>query len=118
MRSWNELPDDELSDDGDTMQVAMLMRLAPRAFAGWIMLNLGMTAHAVQRNGSVGAALLLVNAFQLLYVVDSVWFESAILTTMDITQEGFGFMLVCPPPLPLFLLSPGGPTASHQGCGC
>lgn len=27
------------------------------------------------------------------YVADSLWFEPAILTTMDITTEGFGFML-------------------------
>lgn len=27
------------------------------------------------------------------YVADALWFEPAILTTMDITTEGFGFML-------------------------
>ena len=30
---------------------------------------------------------------QKLYVLDALWFERAILTTMDITSDGFGFML-------------------------
>lgn len=39
------------------------------------------------------AAVLLVLLFQLHYVCDAVWNEGAILTTMDITSDGFGFML-------------------------
>lgn len=31
--------------------------------------------------------------WQGLYVLDALWFERAILTTMDITSDGFGFML-------------------------
>ena len=30
---------------------------------------------------------------QGLYVLDALWFEPAILTTMDITSEGLGYML-------------------------
>lgn len=44
-------------------------------------------------SGSVSPALCLVCAFQALYVLDALWFEPAILTTMDITTDGFGFML-------------------------
>jgi hypothetical protein len=32
-------------------------------------------------------------ALQLYYVLDALWNEAAILTTMDITTDGFGFML-------------------------
>ena len=32
-------------------------------------------------------------SFRALYVVDALWFEPAILTTMDVTTDGFGFML-------------------------
>lgn len=32
-------------------------------------------------------------AFHGLYVLDALWLEKAILTTMDITTDGFGFML-------------------------
>ena len=35
----------------------------------------------------------LVTAFHTIYVVDSLWLESHILTTMDITSDGLGFML-------------------------
>lgn len=41
----------------------------------------------------VSIEMVLINAFQLLYVLDGLWFEPSILTTMDITSEGFGFML-------------------------
>ena len=41
----------------------------------------------------VSIEMLMINAFQLLYVVDGLWYEPSILTTMDITSEGFGFML-------------------------
>jgi delta14-sterol reductase/lamin-B receptor len=37
--------------------------------------------------------MILVNIFQFLYVWDALYQESAILTTMDITTDGFGFML-------------------------
>jgi hypothetical protein len=47
------------------------------------------TALAMQ----LSTAMVLVNAFQLLYVLDCLYFEPSILTTMDITTEGFGFML-------------------------
>ena len=37
--------------------------------------------------------MMLVCAFHAIYVLDSLWLEPAILTTMDITSDGFGFML-------------------------
>ena len=43
--------------------------------------------------GHVTPALALVCAFQGWYVLDALYFEDAILTTMDITSDGFGFML-------------------------
>lgn len=46
-----------------------------------------------QEAGHVSASLVLVVAFHALYVLDAVWAEKAILTTMDITTDGFGFML-------------------------
>lgn len=47
----------------------------------------------VQLHGRVSAAMALVCAFHGLYVADALWHEPAILTTMDITTDGFGFML-------------------------
>lgn len=48
----------------------------------------------MQDLGHVTIAMLLVCAFHGLYVWDAMWSEKAILTTMDITTDGFGFMLV------------------------
>lgn len=43
--------------------------------------------------GYVSIPMMMVNVFQGLYVWDALFFERAILTTMDITTDGFGFML-------------------------
>ena len=48
----------------------------------------------MQDLGHVTLALVLVCGFHGLYVWDALWSEKAILTTMDITTDGFGFMLV------------------------
>lgn len=45
------------------------------------------------QTGSVSPAMLLVLAFHAVYVADALLHEGAILTTMDITTDGFGFML-------------------------
>ncbi|KAF7701455.1 hypothetical protein HF521_002620 [Silurus meridionalis] len=47
----------------------------------------------VELRGSPSVSMLLVNAFQLLYVTDALWNEEAVLSTMDIVHDGFGFML-------------------------
>lgn len=39
------------------------------------------------------AWMTLVVIFESYYIIDAVWNESAILTTMDITTDGFGWML-------------------------
>ena len=60
---------------------------------GWVVLNLGMAHKQFQLTGAVSPSMVLVNVFQAIYVLDSLVFERAILTTMDITTDGFGFML-------------------------
>jgi len=60
---------------------------------GWAVLNAAMAAKQHQTFGSVSVSMIMVNAFQLIYVIDALWNEAAILTTMDITTDGFGFML-------------------------
>jgi len=59
---------------------------------GWALLNLAFAARQAERHG-LGVGMLLVNGFQLWYVADGLYNERAILTTMDITTDGFGFML-------------------------
>ncbi|KFP93764.1 Lamin-B receptor [Haliaeetus albicilla] len=62
---------------------------------GWVVINLAMllAEMKVHNQSMPSLSMILVNSFQLLYVVDALWNEEAILTTMDITHDGFGFML-------------------------
>lgn len=46
-----------------------------------------------QQMGYVSTSMWLVCLFQFIYVLDALWFEKAILSTMDIVHDGFGFML-------------------------
>ncbi|CAG9467367.1 unnamed protein product [Pedinophyceae sp. YPF-701] len=60
---------------------------------GWVLINGCMAVKQATLLGRVTNSMVLVNIFQLIYAVDALWFEKAILTTMDITTDGFGFML-------------------------
>lgn len=60
---------------------------------GWAGLNLAMAYRQYTQLGRVTNSMVLVNVFQALYVADALWYEPAILSTMDITTDGFGFML-------------------------
>ncbi|KAI9679755.1 MAG: erg24, C-14 sterol reductase [Caeruleum heppii] len=60
---------------------------------GWLLLDLAFIAHQYRTYGFVTDSIILVTLFQSIYVLDALWMEPAILTTMDITADGFGFML-------------------------
>jgi delta14-sterol reductase len=60
---------------------------------GWMLFNFAFMAHQYKTYGFITDSLVLVTAFQTLYVLDSFWMESAILTTIDIIFDGFGWML-------------------------
>ncbi|GBF96191.1 delta(14)-sterol reductase [Raphidocelis subcapitata] len=77
---------------GGALDVKEFCELYP-GMIGWALLNLAFAAAQARDHGRVGAGMLLVNAFQLWYVADGLANERAILTTMDITTDGFGFML-------------------------
>jgi hypothetical protein len=61
---------------------------------GWLVLNV---VYAIRQfdalHGELSDSMVLVQLFQAWYVVDALWNESAILTTMDITTDGLGWML-------------------------
>ena len=61
---------------------------------GWVIIDLGMLQKQYEQLGYVSAPMLLVCTFQFIYVCDAIWFEKAILSTMDIVHDGFGFMLI------------------------
>ena len=61
---------------------------------GWVFINYCMMAKQYDIYGVVTPSMFLVCLFQAWYILDSLWFEDAVLTTMDIVHDGFGFMLV------------------------
>jgi protein-S-isoprenylcysteine O-methyltransferase Ste14 len=61
---------------------------------GWIVLDLGMAAAQYEKYGEVSIAMWAVIALQTAYVFNTFWNESWLLTTIDIQQERFGWMLV------------------------
>jgi Delta14-sterol reductase len=60
---------------------------------GWLIFDLAFMARQYATHGYVTDSMLLTVGFQGLYVLDAIYMEPAILTTMDITTDGFGFML-------------------------
>lgn len=62
----------------------------------WVLIDISMLCEqAVRRGGlqNVTYSMWLVLAFQGFYVADALYNEPAVFTTMDITTDGFGFML-------------------------
>ncbi len=59
----------------------------------WIFFTFMMAHAEYEREGALSVPMILVCLFQLIYTVDFYWFEDAMLTTWDINQENYGFML-------------------------
>lgn len=75
-----------------TTDIKSFMELRP-GMLGWVILDLAFVAHQYRAHGYVSDSIILLTLFQALYVFDALWMEKAILTTIDITTDGFGFML-------------------------
>ncbi|KAM0791732.1 hypothetical protein ACM66B_004000 [Microbotryomycetes sp. NB124-2] len=59
----------------------------------WLVIDLAMIAKQYNDIGRVTDSILLTVAFHAWYILDAEYNETAIFTTMDITTDGFGFML-------------------------
>lgn len=75
-----------------TIDIKAFCELRP-GMLGWVLLNLAFCAHQYKVYGYVSDSIIFITSFQALYVFDALYMEPAILTTMDITTDGFGFML-------------------------
>lgn len=60
----------------------------------WILIDLAMMHHQYLKYGHVSASILMVTVFQMYYVVDAIYYESGLVSVIDTTVDGFGFMLV------------------------
>ncbi|KAK5165923.1 erg24, C-14 sterol reductase [Saxophila tyrrhenica] len=74
------------------VDIKAFMELRP-GMLGWIMLDLAFAAKQYKSYGYITDSMLMVIISQSVYVFDALYMEEAILTTMDITRDGFGFML-------------------------
>lgn len=62
----------------------------------WVIINISLACEQATRRGGLDKitdSMWLVLAFQTWYVTDGLYNEPALFTTMDITSDGFGFML-------------------------
>ncbi|KAH8716866.1 ergosterol biosynthesis ERG4/ERG24 [Phaeosphaeriaceae sp. PMI808] len=60
---------------------------------GWVIMDLAFIMKQYRNFGRVTDSIILITVAQTVYVLDSLYMEPAILTTMDIIQDGFGMML-------------------------
>lgn len=92
LNSRFSLPIPFVSETARTIDIGVFCETRP-GLTGWIILNLSNIAHQYRTYGYVTDSILLITGAQALYVLDALYMESAILTTMDIIMDGFGFML-------------------------
>lgn len=77
---------------GGTIDIKCFCELRP-GMLGWLLLDLAFMTHQYKSYGFVTDSIVLVTLFHAFYIFDALWHEPAVLTTMDITTDGFGFML-------------------------
>ncbi|KAI1781383.1 ERG4/ERG24 ergosterol biosynthesis protein [Hypoxylon cercidicola] len=68
------------------------MELRP-GMLGWVLLNCAFVAKQYRTFGFVSDSIVFTSVVQTMYVLDGIFMEPAILTTIDIINDGFGFML-------------------------
>jgi protein-S-isoprenylcysteine O-methyltransferase Ste14 len=68
------------------------MELRP-GLLGWIVLDCAFVAAQYRHYGYLTDSIVIVTLAQSIYVFDALYMEPAILTTIDIISDGFGFML-------------------------
>ncbi|KAJ5894167.1 Delta(14)-sterol reductase [Penicillium taxi] len=86
------LPIPFVSEASRTVDIKVFMEMRP-GLLGWTILNLSNVAHQYRTHGYITDSILLVTAFQGFYILDALYMEPAIMTTMDVIMDGFGFML-------------------------
>ncbi|OJJ47634.1 hypothetical protein ASPZODRAFT_151107 [Penicilliopsis zonata CBS 506.65] len=86
------LPIPFVSETARTIDIKVFCELRP-GLLGWLILNLSHIAYQHRTYGYITDSIVLVTAFQGFYVLDSFYMEPAIMTTMDVIMDGFGFML-------------------------
>ncbi|KAE8314963.1 ergosterol biosynthesis ERG4/ERG24 [Aspergillus transmontanensis] len=87
-----QLPIPFVSEASRTIDIKVWCEMRP-GLLGWNILNLSNIARQYRTYGYVTDSIVLSTAFQLFYVLDGLYMEPAVLTTMDVIMDGLGFML-------------------------
>lgn len=59
----------------------------------WVIINLSMAHHQYSKYGYVSDSMVLVNLVQNWYVFEGTLYEQGLVSMIDVTTDGFGFML-------------------------
>ncbi|KAK9449738.1 ergosterol biosynthesis ERG4/ERG24 [Limtongia smithiae] len=82
----------ELNPRIGMFDIKLFCELRPGLFL-WSIINAAEALSQYHKFGYVSDSMILVNIFQFIYVIDAAVLESKNLTMIDITSDGFGFML-------------------------
>ncbi|KAK6465463.1 ergosterol biosynthesis ERG4/ERG24 [Scheffersomyces coipomensis] len=82
----------ELNPRIGTWDIKLFCELRPGLLL-WFLINLSCIHNQYHTYGEVTDSLILLNALQAFYVFDGVLNEEGVLSMIDITTDGFGFML-------------------------
>lgn len=74
------------------VDIKTFMEVRP-GLLGWVILDLAFIMKQYKTYGIITDSIILTTIFHTLYVLDCFWWENSILTQIDITTDGFGFML-------------------------
>jgi len=75
-----------------TVDIKSFMEMRP-GMLGWLILDLAFLFRQYHNYGYITDSMIIATFSQAVYIFDALYNEPAILTTMDIIQDGFGFML-------------------------
>ncbi|KAJ8103814.1 ergosterol biosynthesis ERG4/ERG24 [Lipomyces tetrasporus] len=82
----------ELNPRMGMFDIKLFCELRPGLFL-WVIINAAEAHLQYRKFGYISDSMILVNIFQFIYVIDSAVLEAKNLTMIDITTDGFGFML-------------------------
>jgi delta14-sterol reductase len=82
----------ELNPRLGDFDIKVFMEMRPGLLL-WVVINLAMAHHQWLKFGHVTDSMILVCIFQCFYVVEGTFYESGLITMIDVTTDGFGFML-------------------------
>ncbi|KAJ5604108.1 C-14 sterol reductase [Penicillium hordei] len=87
-----KLPIPFVDEASRTIDINVWCEMRP-GLLGWIILNLSNMARQYRTYGYISNSIALSTAFQTFYVLDALYMERAVLTTIDVIMDGFGYML-------------------------